>query len=275
MEVRFVSKWKEDGQQVYFTVCLLCDTEILPKGWEISVDVTFFIYDHTCQTYATIQDAYKNTTKLHEKKTEWGFEKLMTVRFFKDSKNGFLLNDSCVFGAEVFVVPAYATKDRCLTMIKPPSYMNTHTWKIDNFSAVTDDELQSEIFKIGKLKWKLSLYPKGLKDGLGTHISLFLGVHDASSFPNDWRVYADFTLRLKSQNRNVDTEREIRHWFCPSDDNRGVPSFIELSELTNAANGYLLNDTLIVEVEISSHLANAIPGWMWLIGESIEGSLTL
>ncbi|XP_071740366.1 MATH domain and coiled-coil domain-containing protein At2g05410-like [Rutidosis leptorrhynchoides] len=197
-------------------------------------------------------DADENTTKLHEKKTEWGFEKLIPLEFFKDSENGYLLNDSCVFGAEVFVVPEYAAKDRCLTMIKPPSNMSTHTWKIDNFSAATGVKLQSEIFKIGKIKWTLSLYPKGhYKGGLGTHITLFLSVHDAVSLSDDWKVYADFTFRIKCQKGSIDKVRAIRHWFCPSSVSCGFRSFLELSEVTNAANGYLLNDTLIVAVKIS------------------------
>ncbi|XP_071727058.1 uncharacterized protein [Rutidosis leptorrhynchoides] len=189
---------------------VICDTENLPKGWEVCVDVCFFVYDHIRQNYVTFQDADGNRTRFHERKKQWGFNELISLKLFMESGNGYLFNDSCVFGVEVIAVPAFTQADRCLLMTKPPANMNKHTWKIEKFSAVTEQILYSEVFKIGKVKWKLSLYPKGLNAG-----------------------------------------KETDNWFCNSDDDWGFSSFMTLSELNDTANGFLLNDNLIVEVEFS------------------------
>ncbi|KAJ9552122.1 hypothetical protein OSB04_016167 [Centaurea solstitialis] len=226
---------------------IICDTETLPKGWEVYVDVHFFIYDHIRHDYATFQDIMNgNRRRFHEKKMKWGFHKLISLNSFKKSENGYLENDSCVFGAEVFAVTEYAQKDRCLSMIKPPSAVNTHTWKIDNYSNVTETVLHSQVFKVGKLL----VYPEGDGIGVGERLSFYLGIHKAA-LPDGWRVYAKCKLRVKDQSDNNDKEKGLAHWFCDSVPSWGYTSFMLLSELNDPEKGYLLNGSLIVEAEFS------------------------
>lgn len=92
-------------------------------------------------------------TRFNEKQIKWGFSKLISLDSFCDADNGCLYHDSCVFGAEVFAVSQYAEIDQCLSMIKPPAAMSTHTWIIKDFSAITECKLLSEYFKVGKVKW--------------------------------------------------------------------------------------------------------------------------
>ncbi|KAL8264670.1 hypothetical protein R6Q59_022800, partial [Mikania micrantha] len=80
-------------------------------------------------------------------------------------ENGYLFNDSCVFGVEILEVPEFTRLDRCLSMIEPPETMHTFTWTIEKFSTLTEKTLYSDAFKIGKVMWKLSLYPKGSGSG--------------------------------------------------------------------------------------------------------------
>ncbi|KAI3702333.1 hypothetical protein L6452_28068 [Arctium lappa] len=150
---------EEKGGNHISLYVIICGTESLPKGWEVYVDVHFFIYDHMHHNYATFQDTVNgNRTRFHEKKMKWGFDKLISLESFNKSENGYLVNDSCVFGAEVFAVTVYAQKDRILSMTKPPELMSTHTWTIENFLTVTENDLYSEIFKVGKVKWYISIY---------------------------------------------------------------------------------------------------------------------
>ncbi|KAI3755465.1 hypothetical protein L1987_55266 [Smallanthus sonchifolius] len=129
--------------------------------------------------------------------------------------------------------------------------MNTHSWTINSFSDVTEDALYSEVFKVSKVKWKLKLYPKGLNSGKGTHLSIFLAVHDAAFFLDGWKVYAKFKLRLKSEGTESDMVKEADGWFYNSVLDWGFSSFMLLSQLNDSENGFLLNDNLKVEVEIS------------------------
>ncbi|KAL8264646.1 hypothetical protein R6Q59_022776 [Mikania micrantha] len=197
-------------------------------------------------------DVNGHRTKFNEKKTSWGFDKLLSLESFMESKNGYLFDDSCVFGVEIFAVPEFTRLDRCLLMTKPLPTMNTFTWTIKKFSDLTDEVVYSDIFKVGKVKWKLLLYPKGHKSGEGTHMSLYLGVHDVASFPDDWKLYAKFNLWVKNQRTESETKKETDNWFCDSAQDWGFSSFMLLSKLSDSQTGFLLNDNLTVEVEISA-----------------------
>ena len=63
----------------------------------------------------------KNLTD-HAMKTKWGITKCIDMKSFHDSLNGYLIDDTCVFGAEVFVVE-HVSKGECLSMIKKTCYM--------------------------------------------------------------------------------------------------------------------------------------------------------
>ncbi|KAM0002114.1 putative ubiquitinyl hydrolase 1 [Helianthus debilis subsp. tardiflorus] len=114
----------------------------------------------------------------------------------------------------------FQSLDRRLMMTKPPPTMNTYTWTINKLSTVTKERLRSDVFKVGKVKWTLLLYPKGNKCGStpceGTHLSIYLGVHDVASLPDNWKVYTAFKLRLKSHGTESDIEKETKHWLCNS-----------------------------------------------------------
>ncbi|KAL7584669.1 hypothetical protein Lser_V15G44482 [Lactuca serriola] len=240
---------EEKGDNHISLYLIICDTESLEKGWKVHVDVKFFVYDHIAHNYVIFQDDDRNRTRFHENQMKWGFEKLISLEHFKDSNKGYIFNNSCIFGAEVFSVPEYTLKDRCLSMIKPPATTNTFTWIVDKFSSIKDDCLHSEVFKVGKIKWSLSLFPKGRGAGVGTNLSCFLKVHEAKSFPDDWKIYARFELWIK--NKSGYAAKDTGHWFCEEEDDWGFSCFILLSELRDMSKGFLKNDRLIVEAKIS------------------------
>ncbi|KAI3675348.1 hypothetical protein L1987_84937 [Smallanthus sonchifolius] len=232
---------------------VICDTKNLEKDWEVHVYFKILIYDHIRHNYLTIQGGDGKRARFHEKKTRWGFRKLISLDSFKEAENGYLFNDSCEFGAEVFVVPKYTQKDQCLSMVKPPITMNTHVWTISKFSLLTEEPLYSEDFKIGKVKWKLSLYPKGFKTGKNTNLSIFLRPHDvgSGSQSDEWKIYAKFKIRVKNHKAGgAHKSEEADHWFCKTADGWGFPCFMLLSDLHDYKNGFLSNDTLIVEAKI-------------------------
>lgn len=231
----------------------ICDAESLPKGWQVWVDGKFCVYDHIHNNYITFQDGDGKRTRFHEKMIKWGFSKLISLDSFTDARNGLLIHDSCVFGAEIFAVPKYAGKDQCLSLIKPPTVVNTHTWTIENFSAITEKELYSDDFKIGKVNWRLNVHPKGnvAGTGTGTSLSIFLELHNSELLPDGWRAYAKYKLRVKNQGGDADRVKEVENWFHKSTAGWGYQSFMLLSEVGDPEKGFLLHDVLIVEAEIS------------------------
>jgi hypothetical protein len=84
-------------------------------------------------------------------KTEWGFNKFLSLDSFNCHCNGYLVNDCCVFGAEVFVHER-SGKQEFLSLIKDPPN-GVMTWKLENFSALNKAAYYSQVFAIGDLKW--------------------------------------------------------------------------------------------------------------------------
>lgn len=86
-------------------------------------------------------------------KLAWGFDKFIPLDAFKDAANGYLVDDTCVFGAEVYVCQeTIAGKGECLSMIKDPIAYK-HTWRVDLSSSSTEEYVESKPFVAGEHKW--------------------------------------------------------------------------------------------------------------------------
>lgn len=92
-------------------------------------------------------------------KKEWGIDKYISLKDFEESSNGYLVDDACVFGAEVFVSKENfkGGKGECLSMIKSPTIYK-HIWKIDKFSELDATSHESKIFNAGDQKWYPSTF---------------------------------------------------------------------------------------------------------------------
>ncbi|KAF6144313.1 hypothetical protein GIB67_024540, partial [Kingdonia uniflora] len=89
--------------------------------------------------------------RFHGMKTEWGFSQLIRLTTFNDPFHGYLINDTCVFGAEVFVYKT-SGKGESLSMVKGAAVVS-YTWKIENFSHLKGKSGSSGTFIAGDLKW--------------------------------------------------------------------------------------------------------------------------
>ena len=92
------------------------------------------------------------------------FVDFIHMKTFKNPSNGYLINDSCIFGVEVFVVTP-TKREEYLSSIDQPKLTNKYTWKVDELSIrftedelsieFTEDELwyESDDFTTGDYKW--------------------------------------------------------------------------------------------------------------------------
>ncbi|KAF2299933.1 hypothetical protein GH714_006193 [Hevea brasiliensis] len=122
------------------------------------------------------------------------------------------------------------------------------TWRINNFSKLTEKKLYSEVFCAGGCNWRLLIFPKGNNVDF---LSIYLAVADSTSLPQGWSRDAKFSLAVVNQFNNTSTvRRDTKHVFNALEDDWGFTSFIPLSKVKNPAEGYLVADTLIVEAEV-------------------------
>ncbi|KVI05076.1 hypothetical protein Ccrd_016566 [Cynara cardunculus var. scolymus] len=96
---------------------------------------------------------------------------------------------------------------------------------------------------------RVLIFPKGNNVD---HLSMYLDVADSSTLPYGWSRYAQFSLAVINQIHNKFTMRkDTQHQFNARESDWGFTSFMPLSELYDPSRGYLLNDTCIVEADVT------------------------
>ena len=133
----------------------------------------------------------------------------------------------------------------------------TCTWTIPNFSKLKvdpwGDGKLSDTFSIGGHKWRLLVIPRGYRIAKDKSVSLFLQLADAADkLPKGWKVTAAFSLSVICQHDPEKSRKQKslkNRDFCAF---RGLGFFnlISLTDFHNAANGFLVNDTVTFQAKI-------------------------
>lgn len=229
----------------------MVDTSSFGFGWEVSVIFRLSVLDQNKDKFLIPQDAMGNERRFHGVKLEWGFDQFIPLQEFNDSSNGYLVGDTCVFGAEVFVKERNVGKGECLSMTKLTSAsIYRHVWKIENFSKLEPKLYVSDVFVAGNQKWRIRLYPKGQGEGSGTHVSMYLALADSSTITRGSNIYVHFTLRIWDQLLSKDIEKKFTKRFITAGEDCGSSKFVELSYLNRAGSGFLVNNVCFVEAVV-------------------------
>ncbi|OWM63258.1 hypothetical protein CDL15_Pgr010658 [Punica granatum] len=227
----------------------MAETSSLPSNWEVYAVIRLFLLDQNEDNYFVVQDAMGKHRQFHWKKLESGFDRLIPLKTFADSRNGYLVDDTCVLGAEVFIPKERSTgKGESLVMIKD-TLRNNYTWKIDNFSNLDREFYDSSIFLVGNYKWNIRFFPNGIGSGLGSHISLYLALAETESLPPGTKVFAEFSLRILNQVKGRHYTVKANHWFSASSWERGWAKFISLTSFKLL--GPLVKDFCWVTADVS------------------------
>ncbi|WCJ18737.1 TRAF-like family protein [Euphorbia peplus] len=181
-------------------------------------------------------------------KTEHGFDQLIPLDVFNDASNGYLMDDCCVFGAEVFVLEG-SSKGECASLKELGN--NSYTWKIENFEEMEEKIRNSEAFVIGGHRWKLQLDPNGSEKEHGKSVSLFLKLDDEEPLDPAHSLCVDYVMRVRDQVNGKHHERFGGSSFALSGDSWGYLKLITLSKLNDKSQGYMVNGSVILEVQIS------------------------
>ncbi|XP_050211394.1 uncharacterized protein LOC126661582 [Mercurialis annua] len=243
---------KEKNGDGYISLYLvLSKSNELTFNQEVNVYFKLFVYDYIRDSYWTVQDADEKVRRFRGVIREWGFDKLVSITDFKDGLNGYLVNDCCIFCAEILVIEN-ANKGECLSMVKKPEN-NTYTWRIENFSALDLLFTVSKEFAIGGRNWSITVYPKRNSRAKDKSLSIFLDLKDIATFKHGRKLYTEFMFRVRNQLVEKHHEMQgINHQFESSKNSYGYQNFMSLIELNDKSKGFIYNNTLVVEVEIQA-----------------------
>ncbi|CAL5338024.1 unnamed protein product [Camellia sinensis] len=235
------SKGIKDHLSLYL---VMAEGSPVHPGWEVQAVFRLFVLNQNKDTYLVLEDTPGKGKRFHRMKLEWGFDQFIPLKTFNNPSNGYLVNDTCVFGAEVFVCKEQNTgKGECLSMVKDAiTYKNT--WKIDNFSRLDKECYDSKAFSAGDLQWKIQLYPKGKGSGMEA---------EPSTLPFGSKIFADVALRILDQMKAKHHSGKANYWFSSTRQECGGDRFITLGHFNQPNTGFLVKDSCWVEAEITIH----------------------
>ncbi|GAB4838724.1 hypothetical protein Ancab_028267 [Ancistrocladus abbreviatus] len=234
---------KKDNGDGYISIYLkLCDK--LKPGSFINVIFRALIYDQQNSKYLIFQDLRER--RFDATKAVWGMSKVLPHAAFYAESNGFLMQDRCTFGAEVFIINTTIPTSAKLTSIDSIR-TRTHTWRVENFSKLSDDEYSPE-FTIEDRTWKLNAYPRGYGAEKGKSLSLYLLLTQSNDLIAGNKLYVEYELRIKSQCNGTDRTGIFKHPFEKSSVKWGRMGFAPLRDLHTPSTGLVMDEVLLVEV---------------------------
>ncbi|KAJ4958821.1 hypothetical protein NE237_025932 [Protea cynaroides] len=228
----------------------IVETDSLPPGWEVHSLFRFLVLDQLRDNYLLVEDASGTPRRFRATKTQYGFDRFITLKEFNDPTKGYLVNDTCMFGVEVFVHRESVTgKGECLSMTAEPLTCS-YTWKIEKFSELDKESHFSEVFTTGAHNWKINLWPKGHAEEKGKSLSLFLKLDDLTTLLPGRGVYVEAKLRVVDQINGKHEENKLQNWFKGSKNEWGWRKFLPLSTFLDQSKGYLVKDVCIIEAHL-------------------------
>ncbi|KAL6204218.1 hypothetical protein ACLB2K_021486 [Fragaria x ananassa] len=232
--------------------------DAIKAGKIVTIDYKLFLlYRHNGkEKYRVLEEPNKKEKKYCFYKTIVGclagFDLFIPLDLFRDTSEGYLIDDRCEFGAEVFVSETTRIgKGECLFMnLDTDTYK--YVWKLNNFSTLNAPSCYSTPFCFANHKYctmKLQLYPKGNGTGNGSHLSLFLWLNNPDELPPGSKILAGFTLRILDQilGNHCSYKADKACWFDAANPNFGRQQMITQEE--NAR--FSMDDSCIIEVEVT------------------------
>ncbi|CAA7029636.1 unnamed protein product [Microthlaspi erraticum] len=233
------------------------DTESLPKGWEVNVDLKLFVHNIKQHKYLTVTDG--TVKRFNDFQRRLGFEQLILLSTFENPNEGYIVQDTCSFGAEIFVVKPAEQQEKVTFISNPPN--NIFTWKILHFSTLEDKHYYSDDFLVGDRYWRLLFYVKRNGDVRHDALPILISTRGFKQNAVVTTTWGEAYIRLKNQRSSNHRQIYADTWYpIRSDYTIGVQNIISLAELNDASKGYLVNDAIIFEAEfVKVSVTNIVP----------------
>ncbi|XP_018455410.2 uncharacterized protein LOC108826531 isoform X3 [Raphanus sativus] len=230
------------------------DTESLPTGWEVDVDLKLFVFNARQRKYLTITD--QAAKRYNQENREWGFGQLIPLSTFRNPNQGFIVQNTVSFGAEIFVIKPVEQQERVRILSNPPD--NVFSWRILHFSSLEDRIYYSSEFLVGDRFWRLGFNPKGEGEGRPHAIPIFLYAQGFKPNAVETSTWGAVNLRLRHQLGSNPKRASSAAWYPIQPGHReGVSNIILRKDLQD---GYLVRDSIVFEAEmVRVSVTNIVP----------------
>ncbi|MHB1952755.1 MAG: F-box-like domain-containing protein [Sulfobacillus sp.] len=122
----------------------------------------------------------------------------------------------------------------------------TFSWKIENFSQISQVTLYSPVFNVGGYPWKILLFPRGNHDP--TCLAMYLKPGDeVEKYP--FRKVLSVFMLVGSEGKNL--ARTCEHIFDRREPDWGFTSYIRFSQLRDSSSGFIKDDCLHIEIQLT------------------------
>ncbi|KAL1825773.1 hypothetical protein ACET3Z_012551 [Daucus carota] len=247
-KIKLFPEGNNGGKDDHVSIYLILDsTGTLMPGKGVDAIFKFFLLDQIRGKYLTFQG---KPSRFDSLKCEWGFDKFISLEEFEEPTNGYLVNDTSIFGVEVYVSAGGSSRlGESHSISKVGNISGKYKWVITKFSELGLHR-DSDEFVVGGYKWKLSLHPEGEGKHKGFSLSMYLVYVDSESSNTEHKVKAEFVLALNDQFKQNLIQKRTTNWFGASTKSWGWHSFIELTDLKDDKNGYVVADQCTIEAEV-------------------------
>ncbi|CAN7116408.1 unnamed protein product [Brassica rapa subsp. narinosa] len=149
----------------------------------------------------------------------WGFSQVLPLDTFKDLKNGYLYDgDHSEFGVDV-TVPKPFEKSELLSF---------------------------------RRKWQLGINSSGSGSGSGKAVSLFFHLLANQRTGAYEAVYVLAKFQVLNQLKLGNIQMELENWYGITSFGWGFSEFVSFDDLRDSSKGFLVDDTLMVQVELEA-----------------------
>ncbi|KAL3655343.1 hypothetical protein CASFOL_001129 [Castilleja foliolosa] len=185
----------KEGEGYVSVYLAMADKASLPSNWEVNATFSVCLFNHISDNYCCSLGRARRFSELNP---ERGFMKFMSKKTLTDPSNGYVVDDKCIFGAEVYVNENKAIT-QCLSVknVYPEPYKQE--FMISNFSTLKVKWISDE-FTVGGHKWIIDVHYNGSGKETGRSLSIFLRNNVVSNnCASSERVRPCYTIRLKNQ----------------------------------------------------------------------------
>ncbi|XP_021740556.1 uncharacterized protein LOC110706883 [Chenopodium quinoa] len=222
------------------------------RSKEANASMKFFILEQNSDEYLVIEDLGEKHFDVRGRK--WGIAQAIALDDFTDKDNGFLVDNTCTFGAEVFITSAEPSYSKMSLVNSISKNVFEIGIKFDIESDYYDSTTFTATLDGNTYTWKLRLYLTGHSEGTDSHVSLYLILVDINKLSNGRSMLVNFQLSLKNKSTGSYSYSmpAALDWYHTKKDSSGYSKFIEREAFFNSTTKYDYLQTANVKVQFKS-----------------------